>query len=90
MNAYPECTALEKKCAIEIVGEERSSSIQRTMGAEDFSFYLLQRPGAFIFVGCRLPGEDKPHHNSKFDMDENALLISASLFIKIVENILIH
>ena len=82
--------SIVNECATELVGKERSNHVQRTMGAEDFSFYLQQRPGAFIFVGCGLPGELKPHHNSKFDMDENALLISASLFVKIIERVLVR
>ena len=44
------------------------------MIGEDFSHYLKVRPGAFFFLtGCG--NEDKgitaPHHNPKFDIDEN-------------------
>lgn len=41
-----------------------------TMGAEDFSYFLQQRPGCFFFVGAALPGEMRPHHKSVFDFDE--------------------
>jgi len=84
VNAYPEAVKLVRACATEIVGEQRSAGVQKTMGAEDFSYFLEARPGAFIFVGAALPGDPRPHHKSVFDIDENSLLISASLLVKIV------
>jgi amidohydrolase len=56
-NAYPKCTQLVHQCASEIVGSERASYKQKTMGAEDFSYFLQQREGAFLFVGASLPGK---------------------------------
>ena len=70
MNAYPECVELVRECSTAIVGRERSMGLQKTMGAEDFSFFLEKRPGAFIFVGAALPGDPRPHHKSVFDFDE--------------------
>lgn len=84
VNAYPEAVKLVRECASQIVGKERSSGVQKTMGAEDFSFFLEARPGAFIFVGAALPGDPRPHHKSVFDIDENAIMISASVMINIV------
>lgn len=42
------------------------------MFAEDFSRYLLHRPGSFIFVGVNGPGggEASPLHSPHFDFDE--------------------
>jgi metal-dependent amidase/aminoacylase/carboxypeptidase family protein len=40
--------------------------------------------GCFFFVGAALPGELRPHHKSVFDFDERAMLISASMFVRIV------
>jgi metal-dependent amidase/aminoacylase/carboxypeptidase family protein len=39
-------------------------------------------------VGAALPGEVRPHHRSVFDFDEDALLISASMFVEIVRDVL--
>lgn len=44
--------------------------------------------GCFFFVGAALPGEVRPHHRSVFDFDEDALLISASIFVEIVRDVL--
>lgn len=55
------------------------------MGAEDMSYLLQARPGAFFFVGCALPGEPRPHHKPNFSLDEDALLVGASTFLELVE-----
>jgi amidohydrolase len=56
-----------------------------TMGAEDFSFFLHEKPGVFFFVGAAKAGKEiLPHHKSVFDFDEDAMLVSASIFLKIV------
>ena len=55
------------------------------MGAEDFSYMLQSRTGAFFFVGCALPGEPRPHHKNVFDFDEDAMLVSASCFLALLE-----
>jgi amidohydrolase len=63
------------------------------MGGEDFSYYLQKVPGCFFFVGStpegKLPGSI-PHHSSNFDINENALMIGASMYLQIVENLLIN
>ena len=43
-----------------------------SMGGEDFSEYLKNIPGVFIFFST--PTEKNiPHHNSKFEIDESKL-----------------
>jgi amidohydrolase len=88
VNAYPECVEMVRNAAKRVVGEQRCGLPQRTMGAEDFSFFLEQRPGCFWFVGAAKRGEVLPHHKSIFDFDERALLISASTFVELVNDIL--
>lgn len=61
------------------------------MGAEDFSYYLLEKPGAFFFTGAAKANDEKiPHHHPLFDIDERAMLIAAktfaSAFFKYQEN----
>ena len=49
--------------------------VNKTMGGEDFAFYLLKTKGAFIALG--LHNEEKgiihPHHHPKFNVDEEVL-----------------
>ncbi|MDG5471252.1 amidohydrolase [Jeotgalibacillus sp. ET6] len=58
------------------------------MGAEDFSYYLKERPGTFFFVGGR--NEDLnanfPHHHPKFDVDEEALGTIGKVFLLALKN----
>ena len=88
VNSHPECVQKVHEAGKVIVGTPRNAMPQKTMGAEDFSYFMLERPGCFIFVGCALPGELRPHHKSVFDFDENALLISSSLLVQIIRDIL--
>lgn len=86
VNAYPECNKLVTDIASQLVGEKRSGLPQKTMGAEDFSYFLEKKPGCFFFIGAGLPGIIRPHHKSVFDFDEKALLISASMFVLIARS----
>jgi amidohydrolase len=86
VNNYPECNEVVVKAAQRFVGTPRASRPQKTMGAEDFSYFLQQRPGCFFFVGAALPGEMRPHHKSVFDFDERAMLIGASVFVQIIRD----
>lgn len=88
INAYSECVQIVKSAGSKIVGESNAGIPVRTMGAEDFSYFLEAIPGAFIFVGAALPGDLRPHHKSVFDFDEDAMLVSASLFIQIIRDLL--
>ena len=60
-----------------------------TMGGEDFSYFLAERPGCMVFVGSRPPGGELfPHHHPSFDIDERALLVGPSFLVALVEEIL--
>ena len=89
VNAYPDCVSYVQGCARKVVGEAQDAVRPVvTMGAEDFSFFLQQRPGCFFFVGAALPGEPKPHHKSVFDFDEDAMMVSGSVFLHIIQGLL--
>jgi amidohydrolase len=52
------------------------------MWAEDMSFMQEQRPGAYFIVGSR--GGDQtafPHHNARFDIDEDALDVGYRMMV---------
>ena len=62
-----------------------------SMVGEDFSYYLEKVPGCLFFVGSSLDNQntlDRPHHSSKFDFDEKALLVGASIFLNLIDDIL--
>jgi hypothetical protein len=45
INSYPECHQVVVRAASKIVGAHRASLPQKTMVAEDFSYFLHARPG---------------------------------------------
>jgi amidohydrolase len=53
--------------------------------AEDFAYFLRERPGAFVFVGAgnAARGITAPHHAPQFDIDESALPIGTELLVRI-------
>ncbi|CAM3951444.1 amidohydrolase [Paenibacillus alkaliterrae] len=56
--------------------------------AEDFSYYLQQVPGCFMFVGAGSEecGAVFSHHHPKFDIDERAMFRAARLLIGMAED----
>jgi hippurate hydrolase len=52
------------------------------MGAEDFSYLLEKRPGAYLFLGI---GEAAGLHNTNYDFNDDASVYGASFFSRLVE-----
>ena len=52
------------------------------MGSEDFSYMLLERPGAYLHVG---QGYGPPLHSPEYDFNDDLAPIGASFFAKLVE-----
>ena len=76
-------TAFATKVAREIAGDERvDGAAEPVMGAEDFSFMLNARPGAFIFVGN---GDSAALHHPAYDFDDEAIASGCSFWARLVE-----
>ena len=60
------------------------------MGGEDFAYYLMKKPGAFMFLSSADPKKhtDVPHHNPRFNVDEDVLWEGSAVFVRIVEKFL--
>jgi hippurate hydrolase len=61
--------------------------VPRTMGTEDFSFYLQHKPGNYMALGTGKPGAKDYHdiHSAKYDFNDAALPIGASYWANLVE-----
>jgi hippurate hydrolase len=78
--------AFAASVAAEVVGRERvDDDAAPVMGAEDFSFMLEARPGAFIFVGN---GDSAGLHHPAYDFNDEAIPFGASYWVKLVETAL--
>lgn len=71
------------------VAREVSPNVQdatgREMGAEDFSYMLEKRPGAYLFVGN---GDTAGLHHPAYDFDDEAAPAGASFFARLIERAL--
>lgn len=88
---HPAETALVKTLFERTFGTEKIIELHQTMAAEDFSYYLLERPGTFFRVGAN-NGKlhtKYPHHHPKFDFDEQALLMIQKSFLAIAAHYLL-
>ena len=56
-----------------------------SMGAEDFSYMLDARPGAYIWLGAGHPGDGAMLHNARFDFNDELLPLGASYWVSLVE-----
>ena len=66
-------------------GEEAFREKPVNMGAEDFAWYLQEKPGAMFSLGVHKPGADfVPLHNERFCPDEDALTIAPEIFTQFV------
>ena len=69
--------------ATEVVGAAQvHGDYGREMGAEDFSFMLEKRPGAYLFLGA---GEGAGLHHPEYDFNDEIAPLGASFFARIVE-----
>jgi metal-dependent amidase/aminoacylase/carboxypeptidase family protein len=79
-------TQFATSVASEVVGAERvDDNVAPVMGAEDFSFMLEARPGAFIFVGN---GESAGLHHPAYDFNDEIIPIGTSYWVRLVETAL--
>jgi len=81
----PEMTDMVREEAARIVGEEGVRHAPLMMGAEDFSYFLQEVPGAFWFVGTqnRERGLVWGHHHPRFDIDEAAMAIGMESMVNV-------
>jgi amidohydrolase len=77
----------------EVVGTENTLVFEPTMGAEDFSYFLLEKPGAYFVIG----NGDGDHratghglgpcalHNPNYDFNDALIPIGAALWVRLAE-----
>jgi amidohydrolase len=81
---HPEQTAFAASVAGEVSGADRvRTDLPPVMGAEDFSFMLEARPGAFIFVGN---GNSAGLHHPAYDFADDLIPVGVSYWARLVEN----
>jgi len=80
---HPEQAEFAAQVAAEVAGEERvDDNTAPAMGAEDFSYMLEARPGAYVHLG---QGESAMCHHPQYNFNDEIGPIGASFFARLVE-----
>jgi hippurate hydrolase len=77
----------------ELVGPERVIAQEPTMGAEDFAYMLMEKPGCYVFIGN---GDGKHRdmghgggpcmlHNPSYDFNDDLIPLGASYWVRLAE-----
>jgi len=92
INKYPPTINSKKESifagnvAKKLVGEDKViTDIDPSMGGEDFSYLLEEKPGTYLYLG---QGDDnhKAHlHTSKYDFNDNILPIGVNFWVDLVK-----
>lgn len=75
--------------AASLVGESRvRTDLPPSMGAEDFSYFLRERPGAYVWIGNGMAEGGCMLHNPRYDFNDDILPLGASYWVRLVETLL--
>ena len=80
-------TDLVRRCAKEVVGENKVLDPKPSMGGEDMSLYLEQVPGCYFFLGVGRAG-GAPLHSPGFDFNEDILLLGVETYCRVALKLL--
>ncbi|MCR5288496.1 MAG: amidohydrolase [Treponema sp.] len=79
-----QATKEAQKVAIDLFGKEKViTSRAPALGGDDFAEYIIKVPGVYAYVGTSNEKRFETtvaHHDSCFDIDEDALYVSVSLY----------
>jgi hippurate hydrolase len=79
----PAQTEFAVAAAADVAGAANvNANWHKDMGAEDFAFFLENRPGAYVFIGN---GDTAHVHHPSFNFDDAAAPLGASFFARLVE-----
>ncbi|WP_088282334.1 M20 aminoacylase family protein [Ideonella sp. A 288] len=86
-------TAFARRVLGEVVGPDNVHEFEPTMGAEDFSYYLLEKPGCYFLIG----NGDGSHrdgghglgpcmlHNPSYDFNDDLIPLGATAWVRMAE-----
>jgi hippurate hydrolase len=57
-----------------------------SMGSEDFAFMLLEKPGAYIWIGNGIMEDGKGLHNPHYDFNDDILALGANYWIALTQH----
>ena len=83
---HPAQTVIAAQVAGEVAGAANvDTDMVPIMGAEDFSYMLEARPGAFVFIGN---GDSAGLHHPAYNFNDEAIVYGTSYWVRLVETTL--
>jgi len=91
---HPDETAFVRDLLESLAGADNVKEFEPTMGAEDFSFYLREKPGCYFLIG----NGDGRHrsaghgggpcmlHNASYDFNDELIALGGSMWVQLVES----
>lgn len=78
-NNHPEIVALVKGVVSDLLSPAALTDPQPEMGSEDFGYFARDIPGGMFWLGCKIEGDERRHHDPMFDINENCLQLGAGV-----------
>jgi amidohydrolase len=73
----------------EIVGPQNvDRTILPTMGSEDFSYMLLERPGCYVWIGNGGADQDRGLHKPTYRFNDDVIPVGVTFWARLVETVL--
>jgi hippurate hydrolase len=90
---HPAETEFVRGVMADVVGAENVQEFEPTMGAEDFSYFLLEKPGCYFLIGNgdgshRIGGHGMGPcmlHNPSYDFNDDLIPLGATLWVRLAE-----
>ena len=89
----PAITETLRNSAVTVLGADKVRIAERaSMGAEDFSYFLLEIPGTYVRIGTRNPekGISYDIHHPQFDIDEAVLELTPVVYAQAAFDLLMN
>lgn len=72
----------------DLVGVDKAHwNPEPSMGAEDFAYFLLERPGAYIWIGNGDLNTSHALHSPYYDFNDEILSLGAAYWVKLVQSL---
>ena len=92
VNKYPPTinskneSVFASNVAKNLVGEDKViTDIDPSMGGEDFSYLLEQKPGSYLYLGQGDDNHQAHLHTTKYDFNDNILPIGVNFWVELVK-----
>jgi amidohydrolase len=90
---HPDETAFTRTLLSTLVGADNVKEFEPTMGAEDFSYFLREKPGCYFLIGNgdgahRSSGHGEGPcmlHNSSYDFNDELIPLGGSMWVRLAE-----